>query len=142
LGILITLVILYFIGKNTETNNLPEELPLPENMSNIDSMTENILQSLNNGNYTGFSRDFSGRIELILTEASFIEVRNLISETSGKYISKTTPKLYEIEGYNTLDYLCKFEKENVFVTLSLSKDLEKVEGILFDSPTLRERTGQ
>ena len=139
--VLVLLAVSFFAGRNAGLNEfLPEEIDLPENMSSINSVTENILQSLNDNNYSSFSKDFSDRIKTILNEQSFTEVRNLILETSGKYISKETPKSYEIEGYIAYDYSCEFEKEKVFVTISFSQDLKKVEGILFDSDNLREAT--
>ena len=105
-------------------------------------MTENILQSLNNNDYAGFSKDFSDTLKNTITAHVFLSLHDLISQTSGKYISKSTPKLYETEeldiSYDVYDYPCEFEKESVFVAVSTNPDSGKVEGILFDSDALRK----
>ena len=133
------LVLFYYIGSNQNTSDKtsPKELPLPEDMTSINSLTENILQSLNNNNYASFSKDFSDTLKNTITAHVFLSLKDLISQTSGKYISKSTPKLYKIEGFNVYDYPSEFEKESVFVAVSINPDSGKLEGILFDSDGLR-----
>lgn len=137
------LVLFYYIGsKDTSDKTSLKELPLPEDMTSINSMIENILQSLNDNDYTGFSKDFSANLTNTITAHVFLSLHDLISQTSGKYISKSTPKLYDTEelgiSYDVYDYPCEFEKESVFVAVSTNPDSGKVEGILFDSEGLRK----
>lgn len=141
------LVLFYYIGsKDTPDKTSLKELPLPEDMTSINSMTENILQSLNNNDYAGFSKDFSDTLKNTITAHVFLSLHDLISQTSGKYLSKSTPKLYKTEelgvSYEVYDYPGEFEKESVFVAVSTNPDSGKVEGILFDSEKLREATSK
>lgn len=122
---------------NQEDKSLsPSELELPSDISSINLIAENILQSINSNNYALFKKDFSDNLVNLIPEQKFIEIRNLILETSGEYISKLEPKLYELEGELIYEYPCVFEKENVTLDISFSQNSEKVEGILFSSENL------
>lgn len=132
------LVLFYYIGSDSDETSLPEELPLPDDMTSINAVTENILQSLNDNDYTSFSKDFSDTLKNTISAHVFLDLRNLILQTSGKYLSKSTPKLYDIGGIEVYDYPCEFEKESVFLAISINSSSGKVDGIMFDSDALRE----
>lgn len=122
---------------NQDKNELPSELELPSNIDSINFMAENILQSINDNNYTRFKENFSNNLTILISEQKFTEVRDLILETSGKYILKSNPKLYEVENYYLVyEYSCLFEKENVTFDMSLGSNSKDIEGILFSSENL------
>lgn len=122
---------------NQNGNSLSSsELELPSNIDSINLIAENILQSMNSNNYAAFKIDFSDNLINLIPEQKFTEIRNLILETSGEYISKLEPKLYELEGKLIYEYPCVFEKENVTLDVSFNQNSEKVEGILFSSENL------
>lgn len=121
---------------NQNANLFPEELELPSDVDSINLISENILQSINNNDYAIFKKDFSDNLTALISEQKFTEIKDLILETSGKYISKSAPKLYEVENTFIYEYRCLFEKENVTFDISFSPDSEKVEGILFSSENL------
>ena len=97
----------------------------------------NILTSMNNGDYQGFIRDFSAEMLTAFPEAVFIELRSILQETSGDYVSCSAPERVDTEGYAGYRFVCEFEKEDVVVTLFFKIDGEEVEGLYFDSLNLR-----
>lgn len=108
----------------------------------IDDITENVLQGLNENNYTKFTKDMSDIMIKVLPEPRFSELYALISQTSGQYISKELASSEEYSGYVVYKYNCKFEKENVTVTTSFRLGYYEVEGMWLDSENLRQATGK
>lgn len=103
----------------------------------IDDITENVLQGLNENNYTKFTKDMSDVMIKVLPESRFSELVALISGTSGKYISKELSFIEEYAGYIVYIYDCQFEKEPVKLTISFKLGYYEVEGLYFDSENIR-----
>lgn len=107
--------------------------------SAADKKAESMLQALNAGNYEEFSRDFSENMKQKLDAEYFIRLHNFIKEQSGEYIAKNRAFSKEEQGFMVFGYDCRFAKEDVLMTISLSSDLTKVEGVFFDSENMRKQ---
>jgi len=138
LVVIVIIIIAYFIGVSyRKTTSMPQEKELPDNINEINLIAEGLLQALNDDDYSFFSEDFSEEMKIAMDKSKFEETKQLLDETSGKYISKETPTRYEYQGYEMYRYICSFEKEQVTVTLYLSPDSKLVEGLWFDSANLK-----
>ena len=103
-------------------------------------IAENILSSLNDNNYQGFVRDFSEETKNATTPEDFVELREFLTSTIGKYISSTPTEVTEEEGYIVVYFTAKFEQEEnvtVRVVFKEGDNTHEVYGLWFDSPKLR-----
>lgn len=128
-----------FVANQTKTNSGMLELN-PEyqalTQDSVDAMAENILHALNTGDYRSFIKDFSVNLKNSMQEPKFTKLRNTLSITSGKYISKSKPKKIMGSAYNSYSYESQFEKENVQFTMTFTRNGNRVEGINFNSPNI------
>lgn len=112
--------------------------PTQEKIARVDAVTENLLQSLNNGSYESFTHNFSASMKGAFNESTFRGQRSTILNASGRYLLKGQP-LIQISGiYVAYIYNCTFQNENVTVRVVMSDDANSVEGLWYDSPKLRE----
>jgi hypothetical protein len=100
-------------------------------------VAENILQSIDANDYQKFVQDFSDQMKAAFTEDKFNQLRKLLN-ASGKYVSLDAPSLSNNQGYAVYRFPCKYENENVYVTITFLIGGQKVEGLLFDSNNLRK----
>jgi len=100
-------------------------------------VTENILLALNISDYAAFTRDFSADMLAAFTEDQFTQLRDLLQNASGNYLSMHAPGLSNSRGYAIYRFPCKFDHEDVIVTITFSFGGDKVEKLFFDSPNLR-----
>ncbi len=103
-------------------------------------MLENTLTAINDGNYTSFTADFSDQMKKTFTETRFTQVRDLVTNASGKFISAGDGELKAAGSPGSVAYVftCKYEKEDVKVTLVYKIGGDKIEGLFFDSPNIRK----
>lgn len=96
--------------------------------------TENILVSLNNEDYTSFSKDFDESLKAEITQENFPEVLSATTGVFGKYI-ESSKKMFSYNfsnGTTTVEYNCKFEKNDKVqfkVVFEKANDVQKVVGI-------------
>jgi Protein of unknown function (DUF3887) len=112
----------------------------PASLSNeqIGKVADNILVSINQNDYQGFIKDFSDQMITAFAEGQFADLRTTLQGTSGNYIScQTDPTLSNQQDYAVYQYKCKFEKEDVVVTLVFPINGDKVDGLYFNSEALR-----
>jgi hypothetical protein len=64
-------------------------------------------------------------------------VRDLLQSASGKYVSTGKVSLSNNKGYAVYRIICKYEQEDVVVTIVFKVDGKQIEGLFFDSPNLR-----
>jgi hypothetical protein len=102
-------------------------------------LTGRVLTALDQDDYAAFSEDFSPAMLAAFPEAQFTELRAMLQETSGNYVSCGDPSLSNRQGYAVYRLTCTFEKEEVVVTIVFAVDGRQVEGLFFDSPNLRAR---
>lgn len=112
--------------------------PTTEKIARTNAITENLLQSLNNGSYESFTYNFSAAMKGAFNESTFNSQRATIRNASGLYLSKQEP-LIQISGiYVAYIYNCTFENESVTVRVVMDDAANSVEGLWYDSPKLRE----
>jgi hypothetical protein len=100
-------------------------------------VTENVLTALDANDYAAFTRDYSPDMLAAYSEDKFTQVRDLLQSASGKYISTGKVSLSNNQGYAVYRIICKYEQEDVVVTIVFKVDGKQIEGLFFDSPNLR-----
>lgn len=118
--------------------------PKPAALSEEDlaSTADNILKSIDSGDYAGFKRDFGEEMLTAFPESEFTKVQEMLTGASGAYQSCGEPKLLNQQDFAIYRFPCQYEKEEVTVTLVIKIDGTKVDGIYFDSPNLRSGNNQ
>ncbi len=104
----------------------------------VTAMAENILASLDSGNYESFLQDLSDGMKTYFTEAQFENLQAMLKQASGNYVSLDEPALTNNQGYAIYRFPAKFENETVYMSISFKVGGNQVEGIWFDSTNLRE----
>lgn len=103
----------------------------------VGAAVENILKAIDAGDHQKFTQDFSNTMLSAFPESQFTQLRDMIQKTSGNYISMGTPTLLNQNGYAVYRIPCKYEKEDVMVTVTFPIGGMKVDGLFFDSTNLR-----
>lgn len=80
-------------------------------------MAENIMTSLANEDFAGFSRDFDEAMQKAMTEQAFNEIRKMFWEQYGQYQSLSLSSTSTKQGYLLVFYSLKFEKGEVIMQL-------------------------
>ena len=84
-----------------------------------DPVAENILVSMNKGDYAGFSRDFDDVMKRELSEDAFPDFLEAVNGSVGNYIAGSK----KLTGVNI---------ENDLTTASYTVDFEGLEGVIMD----------
>jgi len=100
-------------------------------------ITKNILTALDNKDYAAFSRDFSDEMKKALPEEQLIALADMLHTHSGKFVSVGEISLSNKQGFALYQIICKYEHEDVVVTIVFRINGKTVEGLFFDSPYLR-----
>jgi hypothetical protein len=100
-------------------------------------MTQNVLTALDANDYAAFTRDYSPDMLAAYSEAQFTQLRELLQSASGKFVSTGKLSLSNNQGYAVYRIICKYEQEDVVVTIVFKVDGKQIEGLFFDSPNLR-----
>ena len=100
-------------------------------------VTQNILTALDANDYAAFTRDYSPDMLAAYSKDKFTQVRDLLQSASGKYVSTGKVSLSNNKGYAVYRIICKYEQEDVVVTIVFKVDGKQIEGLFFDSPNLR-----
>jgi len=113
--------------------------PEPEYASEI---TENILLSLDKGDYQSYCRDFEEEMKEAVDIDTFIQASIFIQSKIGEYQSKEFLRVETEKGYTIVHYTAKFSDEPADVTVSVafddSGDRVLVSGLWLASPKLQE----
>jgi hypothetical protein len=115
----------------------------PASLSNdqVVQVVDNILKAFNAGDYLAATRDMSDVMKKDFTETKFVNIAAFIKETSGNYVSCTGPlELSNNAGYAVYRMPCSFELGTVMVSVAFFIASSQVEGLYFDSATLRTPT--
>jgi hypothetical protein len=106
-----------------------------------DPLVENILLSLNNNDYAGFSKNLDQNAKSILTQTSFNQLYSLIKSTVGVYQSKEFVSSATRGSATTFQYIAFYSSEpaNVSVNgeLQTSNGVLYISGVSLDSPKLQ-----
>lgn len=101
------------------------------------AVTTNILTAMDAGDYTAFTSDFSDEMLAAFTEEQFTQLRDLILSASGNFVSADELSISNKQGFAIYRIICKYDLEDVVVTIVFKIDGTQVEGLFFDSPNLR-----
>jgi O-glycosyl hydrolase len=101
------------------------------------AIAQNALTALDANDYTAFTRDYSPDMQTAFSENQFTQLRDLLQSASGKYVSTGKVSLSNNQGYAIYRIICKYELEDVVVTVTFKIDGKQIEGFFFDSPNLR-----
>jgi hypothetical protein len=111
-----------------------------EVLAYAEPVTENLLDALNEGNYTAYSRDFSTEMKEAIDEAAFEQNREFIISRIGLYEARGNPVVTEAGDYVAVTYQAKFEREDGVVLRFVFKEddpTHRLHGLWFNSPMLR-----
>jgi Protein of unknown function (DUF3887) len=104
-----------------------------------DPKTENVLLSLNNNDYAGFSKDLDQAVKNAIPATGFNGLYNQIKSTVGDYQSKEFEGASVQNNIITALYLAQYSSEPAGVWVSISFDSsQEVAGLYFTSPKLRQ----
>jgi hypothetical protein len=115
--------------------------PLASSLPNdqVIQVVDSILKAFNAGDYASASKNMSAVMIKAFQEAAFLNMADLLKKTSGNYIScdGAPIELSNNAGYAVYRLPCKFELETVTVSVAFFIASREVEGLYFDSLTLR-----
>jgi hypothetical protein len=104
-------------------------------------ITENILTSLNNNDYTAYSKDFDQNLKNILTQTSFDQLYLKVKSTLGDYQSKDLITETTQADTTSVQYIAHYSNEPagvaVLISLQNPNNTVTVHGLNLDSPKLR-----
>jgi hypothetical protein len=101
------------------------------------AIAQNALTALDTNDYNAFTRDYSPNMLAAYSEEQFSQLRDLLQPASGKFVSTGKLSLSNNQGYAVYRIICKYEQEDVVVTVTFKIDGKRIEGFFFDSPNLR-----
>ena len=100
------------------------------------------LQAASAGDYQGAISNFSDTMKSVYSESQFNQLRDLLQSASGNYnyCSNEKPSLLNSQGYAVYHLTCKFEKEDVAVTITFKIGGSEIEGLYFSSVGLLKQS--
>ncbi len=104
----------------------------------VTAMTENILRALDENNYPAFVAKFSEQMNSAFSQEQFTSLRNLLQESSGKFVAIGKWSLSNRQGFVNYRIPCEYELENIVVTITFKIGGSQIEGLYFTSPNLRK----
>ena len=133
----------WFLTRSPQTSEplpeAPSKTETPADTAVADAAVEAVLQALNDGDYESFSQQASEEVKSQVTAEIFTQMRDAILKTSGRYLSKSEPQISEPQaGLKAFTYPCRFEREEVMVTVAFKTGEEKIAGLNLDSEGLRQ----
>ena len=115
-------------------------LNTPVIQTSIDPIVTNILTSLDNNDYAGFSQNFSQAMKNAINQSAFDKLYNQMQTTVGDYQSDVFYSAANKAGSINLVYFAQYSKEQAGVSVSLSvqsiNGAYQVQGLVFNSPNL------
>jgi|WetSurMetagenome_2_1015567.scaffolds.fasta_scaffold311183_1 hypothetical protein len=125
-------------GLNFDSPNLRgQPLDVTQLRTYSDPETENILISINNNDYAGFSKDLDQVMKNTLPQSAFSQLYSQIKSSIGDYISKEFAGASANNDVTTVLYQAQYtdEPSGVWITISFNSD-KKVAGLYFNSPKM------
>ena len=104
-----------------------------------DSMTENVLNSIESDNYTAFLRGMDSTMKGAYTQVEFTKLHDFLHEKVGHYGTKTFVKVERSENYIVAYYIAIYSKEPTGVTVKVVFSVKThgealISGLWFNSP--------
>lgn len=99
---------------------------------------DQFLRAAQSGDYQSAIANFSPQMIAAYSQAQFDQLRDLLQTASGNYgyCSNEKLSLSNSQGYAIYHFTCKFEKEDVAVTVTYKVGGTQVEGLYFSSINL------
>ncbi|MBE0409168.1 MAG: DUF3887 domain-containing protein [Anaerolineales bacterium] len=106
----------------------------------IRNLAQDKMHALNEGDYASFCQDFSDLLKEAFTKEEFIDFRETVLNTSGRFETITNSRISRTQDRDYVAYIfsTRFEEENVTLTLVYAIDGDLVEGIFFNAPKLNQ----
>jgi len=115
-------------------------LNTPVIQTSVDPIVTNILTSLDNNDYAGFSQNFSQAMKNAINQSAFDKLYNQMQANVGDYQSDVFYSAANKAGSMNLVYFAQFSKEPAGISVSLSvqsiNGAYQVQGLVFNSPNL------
>ncbi len=108
----------------------------------VDSVSENVLQSVNNHDYAGFTRDMDAAMKKASPEAGFEQLYQLLTSKVGQYLSRQMTIVQDSGQLRIVTYDVKYVEEDhvtVRIVYNMAGSTPLVSGLWFDSPKLRQQ---
>ena len=99
----------------------------PVVQTSVDPIVTNILTSLNNNDYAGFSQNFSQTMKNAINQSAFDKLYNQMQSDVGDYQSDVFYSAANKAGLTNLVYFAQYSKETAGVSVSLS--VQSVNGV-------------
>jgi hypothetical protein len=126
---------------STACSSTSPSVAVAEIQPSVDPIAGNVLTSLNNNDYAGFSRDFNQTLKNTLNKSAFDQLYNQTKTLVGDYQSSEFLSAGNQNGILTVLYIAQYSKEPAGVVVTLAaqanNDSYLVQGLNFDSPNLR-----
>jgi len=115
-------------------------LNTPVIQTSVDPIVTNILTSLNNSDYSGFSQNFSQTMKNAINQSDFDILYSQMQTEVGDYQSDVFYNAANKAGAVNLVYFAQYSKEPAGISVSLSvqsiNGAYQVQGLVFNSPNL------
>ncbi len=110
------------------------------NQTSVAPIVTNILTSLNNNNYSGFSQNFSQTMKNAINQSAFDKLYSQIQTTVGDYQTDLFFSAANKAGAVNLVYFAQYSKEpagvSVSITVQTVNGAYQVQGLVLSSPNL------
>lgn len=127
LTLVLSIVVFVLVGGCTQTATPPQAA-----IDAANATADRVLQSINTGSYSDFSKDFSAPMLQGINESRFNSLRDDIMGNQGKYVSKSLMQSLVINGDNVFIYACQFEKGRLQFQFSINvTDMSTVDGLYY-----------
>jgi hypothetical protein len=137
MGVLAILGITFLLSGCSSTST---PLNTPVIQTSVDPIVTDILTSLNNNDYSGFSQYFSQKMKNAINQSAFDKLYNQMQSDVGNYQSDVFYSAANKAGSMNLVYFAQFSKEPAGISVSLSvqsiNGAYQVQGLVFNSPNL------
>jgi hypothetical protein len=112
----------------------------PGVQSAVNPIVTNILTSLNNNDYAGFSQNFSQAMKNAINQSAFTKLYSQMQSDVGDYQSDAFYSAANKAGLMNLVYFAQFSREpagvSVFLSVQSVNGAYQVQGLVFSSPNL------
>jgi hypothetical protein len=107
-----------------------------------ETMTDNLLQGMNEGDYDRFARDFDAAMAKAMPASSFDQFMTSTGNKLGQYESRTVSTVETVGEFTRVTYQARFANDDpVTVRVVFDKDTADhlISGLWFDSARLRDK---
>lgn len=137
----LTIILLLFLNAGISgCSAATTSVNTPVVQSAVEPIVTNILTSLNNNDYVGFSQNFSQTMKNAINQSAFAKLYSQMQSDVGDYQTVIFYSAANKAGLMNLVYFAQFSKEPAGVSVSLSVQsvnvAYQVQGLVFTSPNL------